>query len=215
MTQPIPPGQPPRPQPTPIEPPPQQAPPPREDPDALPPSAPIEEPLQSPDDTPRAPNDKLTGGDGFHTAARLSGDGGSVQRLGLHDAWESGAPRAHGCCRRSHRVLIDAVVAATACSSMLSSQPPRAHRAGIGQYWSINARDNGAVTQASSGRKARGSPRRGGCWARAKADMGRKRCTAAAVQRSSSTAAVQRSSSTVISRRSAASSRVRCQAGRA
>ena len=57
MTQPIPPGQPPGPQPMPIEPPPVEAPLPREDPDALPPLAPVEEPLQSPDDMPRAPNE--------------------------------------------------------------------------------------------------------------------------------------------------------------
>lgn len=62
MTQPSPPGQPPAPQPTPIDPPPVEAPPPREDPDTLPPPEPIEEPLQSPDDTPRAPNDSAAPG---------------------------------------------------------------------------------------------------------------------------------------------------------
>lgn len=52
MTKSIAPGQPKRPQPNPTEP--DETPLPDQDPDALPPS---ERPLQSPDDTPRAPNE--------------------------------------------------------------------------------------------------------------------------------------------------------------
>jgi hypothetical protein len=47
-----------------------ESPPPREDPDALPPLVPVEEPLQSPDDMPRAP-DKMTA----HRVPRLARSG--------------------------------------------------------------------------------------------------------------------------------------------